>query len=195
MIAIEAIFVAMILLFGIVGMVRGWVRELIATASIIVALFILNSLVITPPGVSPETKVFILLPFISQLTRRPVTDPVTRLVVYLSVFGIVTFFGYYGPTAVRGVAPMRGIFQRARVGCQEALLGFLVGLINGYFIAGTIWYYLHETGYPLPPGIWSGTLSKTAEQMIKYLPENFLTGLTLYGIMAILLIFIFVAVT
>ncbi len=195
MIAIEAVFIALVLLFGIIGMSRGWVKELIATASIVVALFIINALVITPPGAPPETKVFILVPIIAQLTRRPATDPITQLVVQLSVFGIVTFFGYYGPTAARGVGPVRGLFQRARVGCQEALLGFIVGLINGYFIAGTIWYYLHNTGYPLPPGMWSGTLSKTAEQMVKYLPENLLKGLTLYGIMALLLIFIFVAVT
>ncbi len=195
MIAIEAVFIATIFLFGIIGMSRGWVRELIATASIALALFIINALVITPPGASPETKVFILVPIIAQLARRSATDPFTRLMVELSIFGIVTFFGYYGPTIVRGAGPVKGLFQKARVGCQEALLGFFIGLINGYLIAGTVWYYLHETGYPLPPGVWSGTLSKTAEQMVKYLPENFLRGLVLYGIMAILLLFIFVAVT
>lgn len=195
MIAIEAIFASFIFLFGIIGMSRGWIREMIATASIVVAIFIINSLVVTPPGAPPETKVFLLIPIIAQLTRRPVTDPFTQLVVNLSIFGIVVFFGYYGPTAVRAVGPVRGIIQRTRIGCQEALLGFLVGLINGYLIAGTIWYYLHQTGYPLPPGVWSGTLSETAKRLVSYLPENFFKGLTLYGIMALLLIFIFVAVT
>lgn len=195
MIAIEAIFAGFVFLFGIIGMSRGWIRELIATASVVVALFTINSLVITPPGASPETKVFILVPIIAQLTRRSVTDPITQLVVNLSVFGIVVFFGYYGPTAMRAIGPTKGIFQRARVGCQEALLGFLIGLINGYLIAGTIWYYLHQTGYPLPAGVWSGVLSETAKRMVGYLPQNFLKGITLYGIMIILLIFIFVAVT
>ncbi len=195
MIAIEAIFVALVFLFGIIGMSRGWMRELVATAGIILGLFIINTLVITPPGAPAETKIFILSYIVAQLTRRPFTDRITQLVVQLSVFGFVTFFSYYGPTALRGVGPVRGLFQRARVGCQEALLGFLVGLINGYLIAGTIWYYLHEAGYPLPPNVWSGELSATAQQMIKYLPENFLRGLTLYGIMAILLLFIFVAMT
>lgn len=195
MIAIEAIFVGFVFLFGIIGMSRGWMRELVATTSVMVAIFIINSLVVTPPGAPPETKVFILTPLIAQLSRRPVTDPLTQLVVNLSVFGIVVFFGYYGPTAIRAIGPTKGIIQRARVGCQEALLGFLVGLINGYLIAGTIWYYLHQAGYPLPPGMWSGTLSETARQMVNYLPQNFFKGLILYGIMAILLIFIFVAIT
>lgn len=195
MIAIEVIFIGLIFLFGIIGMTRGWMRELVATASIIVAIFIINNLVITPPGAPAETKVFILTHFIAQLYRRPATDPVIQLVVNLSVLGIVTFFGYYGPTAMRGVVQARGLIQRARVGCQEAILGFMVGLLNGYLIAGTIWYYLHQANYPLPPGMWSGPLSSTAEQMIKYLPANFFKGLVLYGIMAILLIFIFVAFT
>jgi uncharacterized membrane protein required for colicin V production len=196
MIAIEAVFISLIFLFGIIGMSRGWVRELIATAGIIVGLFIINSLAITPPGAPPETKIFILTYIVAQLTRRPFNDRITQLVVQLSVFGIVTFFSYYGPTAMRTVGPVKGLFQRARVGCQEALLGFLVGLINGYLIAGTIWYYLHLTDYPLPPGMWNKDLmSATAKQLINYLPENFLTGLTLYGIMAILLLFIFVAIT
>ncbi|RLC78492.1 MAG: hypothetical protein DRI61_09785 [Chloroflexi bacterium] len=191
MIAIEAIFVGLILLFGVIGLSRGWVREAIATAGILLGMFVLNALTLPAEG----GRVFILVSIVAGLTKRSPTDPRLVLLVKSITFGVITFFAYYGPTMVRGVAVTRQLLQRVRAGCQEAALGFIVGLLNGYLFAGNLWYFLHQAGYPLPPGLYSGQLSSTAEKLVGYLPPNFLHGLTLYGVFALLLLFIFVAVT
>lgn len=192
MIALEAVFIGLVVLFGFIGLTRGWVREAIATAGILLGMFVLNALTVQVQG---GRRVFILVPFIHNLAAQGVPLERVEFVVSLITFGVITFFGYYGPTMTRSLPGVRGILGRARVGCQEASLGFIVGIINGYLFAGNLWYFLHKAGYPLPPGMYSGQLSATAQKMVSYLPPNLLHGLTLYGLFAVLLLFIFVAVT
>jgi len=195
MIALEAVFAGLVLLFGFIGLTRGWVREAIATAGILLGMFVLNALTVQPPNTPEGTKVFILVPFIAGLTKRSVTDKYLELMVNVITFGVIAFFAYYGPTMARGAPVARRLLDRARVGCQEAALGFIVGVLNGYLFAGNLWFFLDKAGYPLPPGMYSGELSAMAQKLISYLPPKFLHGLTLYGVFAMLLLFIFVAVT
>ena len=66
-----------------------------------------------------------------------------------------------------------------------------LGLINGYFIAGSIWYYMHQANYPLayvtPP-----TDPNVAVTYMKYMPP------VLFGIpniyFAIIAAFVFVII-
>ncbi len=33
---------------------------------------------------------------------------------------------------------------------QDIILGVVIGAFNGYLIAGTIWFYMADAGYPFP---------------------------------------------
>jgi hypothetical protein len=77
---------------------------------------------------------------------------------------------------------------------QDILLGAFLGAINGYLIAGTIWFYMADGGYPftkiiVPP---SGDLAKVAESMLHYMPPKLLGIPGIY--FAVVVAFIFVIV-
>ena len=191
MLTIEAVFYALILLFGIIGMSRGWVREALATAGILLAMFILQTFgdkivgaMIGVAGIQEANRVKFF-----------------TFIVKASIFGFITFFAYYGPAMAR--PPTRlGFLQRAQLGIQETLLGFIFGLLNGYLIAGNLWFYLKETGYPLPPElfIWYNprekqALTEAGQRLARYLPPEFLKGMKLYGVFALFILFVIIALT
>jgi hypothetical protein len=54
---------------------------------------------------------------------------------------------------------------------QGTLLSAAIGLLNGYLIAGTLWYYQDVYGYPLQRFFDLDTnLTERAAQMVQYLP-------------------------
>lgn len=74
-------------------------------------------------------------------------------------------------------------------GYVSHVLGAFVGLINGYFITGTVWFYLHQYGYPF--GLIDGTqLSDTAQRLLDYLPPSIFGDHPAYllGLLIVLLI-------
>jgi len=190
MLTIEAVFYALILLFGIIGMSRGWVREALATTGILLAMFIMETfgdllvgVMMGVAGVKGGTQQANLFTFI----------------VKAFVFGFITFFAYYGPAMARPPARL-SFLQRAQLGFQETLLGFIFGLLNGYLIAGNLWSYLHQAGYPLPPSFFRAyadgqNLSETGRRLVELLPPRFLSGMTLYGVFALCILFVIIAIT
>ena len=199
MLSIEAVFYGFMLLFGLIGITRGWVRELVASAGIMLGIFILRTLVVpakTPTG--EEVKVFFLAKVLEPFTpsRNVVADKKTLLVIEILSFIIVVFFAYYGPTIVGFKARTGGVLQRMREGVPGVVLGFLVGMLNGYLIAGTLWYLVKEVGYDVVPAwVFSPQLSDTAKRIAEsWLPLKFLQGFRLYALFALVLLFVFVAV-
>jgi hypothetical protein len=136
MINANLFFVFFVLLFGFIGAMRGWVREIIVTASLIFGIFVLNWLKaflsgIVPPGSGSE---------------------MLRFLVSAAPFLIFAFFGYLGPAVVRGrFAPS----TRGRV--EEGILSFMVGCFNGYLISSTLAYLAWNAGIlgstPYPPNV------------------------------------------
>lgn len=160
MVSLIVVFWMYVILFAVIGAMRGWAREMLVSFAVILALFIISVM-----------ERFV--PFI-----RDVLAGNAQLLFWVRVLIVVAlvFFGYQTPNLQRLAAGNR--FARERL--QDILLGVFLGAVNGYFIAGTIWYYLHSAGYPFanvisaPP---AGTqVAETTARMMAIMPPDLLGG-------------------
>lgn len=129
MISLGTTFWLMVLLFGLMGALRGWTREVLVITSIVLALFTLNQF-------SPT--LFGVLGHPASVTLTP--EQWRQQFYFLStVLVLITFFGYQGPAVVgRGVVDR----LRPRDTVQEKILGLLAGAVNGYLVIGSLWSFL-----------------------------------------------------
>jgi hypothetical protein len=185
-IELAAVFWIFVLIFGIIGLMRGWTKEILVTASIILALFILEEL---------GNYVFDVMVTgdLAQIAADP-EAPLRRLVMLrASVLLIVTFFGYQGPTVMHFATRGRAT---ARPGdtLQEGLLGLMVGGVNGYLVIGTLWWYLQVHNYPFPWVIPPGTESLSI-QFVRFLPLQWMSqGPLLTVLLVVFFLFVIIAV-
>jgi uncharacterized membrane protein required for colicin V production len=166
---------SMIAMFGVVGFLRGWTKEIVATAGIILALFTswqFSSILIQPltQGASPE-QVFYL---------------------YTGLLLIITFFAYQTPSTAARMSEGR-LWASRREGLQERLLGSVIGAVNGYLVFGSIWYYLDVTQYPFAPYILPPSPGSASAAMVTSLPLIFLVQGNLLTILVVIL-FLFVII-
>lgn len=175
MTGLNAIFWMFVILFGIIGAMRGWAKELLVTFSTILAMFILNVI---------ETYV----PFVSQSLK---TNPETLFWLRMILLVGLVFFGYQSPNLQRLAASNR--FAREKL--QDYLLGFVLGAINAYLFIGTFWWFLAEAGYPwkfiIPPDP-NTTIGAASLDLLKRMPPVWLQPPTIF--FAIALAFAFVIV-
>ncbi len=129
MILLDAWFWIMIVIFGIIGMLRGWTKEVVASAGLVLSLFALNHFGGTLLGLARDD---------SNLVSIKME---TQFYIFSFVHLMFAFFSYQGPALVRQMS--RGRFgDKARGALEESLLGFVIGAINGYLIVGTLWSFL-----------------------------------------------------
>ncbi len=178
MVSLDVLFWVFVLLFGIVGLMRGWAKELLVTFSVILALFIITVL---------QTYV----PFITKLVMdaaKPGGDPQTVFWLRAGMLVVLSFFGYQTPNIPR----LAGSGRFARDRLQDSLLGLFLGAVNGYLVWGTLWYFLDQAHYPFP-GIVSPDLTQSAKALISFLPPNWLLGVpTIFFAIAIAFAFVLV---
>ena len=169
MITLTAVFWMLLAVFAVIGSMRGWAKELLVTFSVVLALFIVT--------VFEE-----YVPFVSSFMQEggPEREFATRALIVL----VVSFFGYQTPNIPR----LSEVLVRERF--QDTLLGFFIGLLNGYFILGTVFFYMHEFGYPydfiFPP------VTEEALNFINYLPPAWLGIPAVYFAVAVAFIFVVV---
>ncbi|MGB1250357.1 MAG: CvpA family protein [Candidatus Promineifilaceae bacterium] len=131
MISLEVVYWIFIIFFGLIGALRGWAKEITATAGLVLSLFaldyfgpqILNIVGLVDPTLFPNEA-------ISALYRR-------QFWVLTCVHLFITFWSYQGPTMGGG-----GRKLQRRDNVQDKLLGWIIGSLNGYFIIGTIYSFL-----------------------------------------------------
>ncbi|HQF71872.1 MAG TPA: CvpA family protein [Promineifilum sp.] len=128
MLSLNAAFWIMVLLFALVGAMRGWTKEIVVTSALILALFTLNQFFPTVFG------------FIGWDNNIVQTPEIRRWQFFIlsSFVLILAFFGYQGPSLARSRAERLA----RRDNLQDKLLGFLVGALNGWLIVGSIWSFL-----------------------------------------------------
>lgn len=158
MVSLVVIFWMYVLLFAVIGAMRGWARELLVSFSVVLALFITSVL---------ERYV----PFINTtLASIPSTLFWLRTLIVLAL----VFFGYQTPNIPR----LAGSNRFARERLQDILLGVFLGALNGYMISGTIWYYLNDAAYPFPnlisPPPPGTALFETTARMMALMPPELL---------------------
>lgn len=173
MMQLNALLFILIGLFGIIGYQRGWNKEVISLAAIVLALFTLNSF--------------------DNLLRETLlanTSSQTRFLVQAIIFAIIVFFGYQtraliGSDANRaqGAANRGGGFgfgsgrpEDGRDELQSRILGLLMGLLNGYLVWGSIWYLMHINNYPLDPYVRAPIPGTDSAALINALPLYILAG-------------------
>ncbi len=174
---IEILWITLTLVFGFVGMARGYPRELGVTTMALIGIWVLGQLV--QPGLKfLDSQVGAAVGV--RVTEGPNGDLI-QFLAHAAVFLLIVFASYAGETFSFPGKPRKG-----RIG---SLISFGNGLINGYLINGTIWYYLDRFGYPLQRwGLVQPQLSQTAQQMVKYLPPQVIERTVLMGIIAIMLL-------
>jgi len=130
MMSLSAVFWMMLIMFGIIGGFRGWAKEILVTFSMLLALFLL----------------FVLEKYVQGVRDALSLQPGGAQVVIRGALLLgLAYFGYQTP----GLPP-HFTSKLARDKLQDWMLGAVLGMINGYFIVGSVWYYMHLNNYPLP---------------------------------------------
>jgi hypothetical protein len=167
MMQLNALLFILIGLFGVIGYQRGWNKEVISLAAVVLALFTLNSF--------------------DNLLRETLlanTSPQTRFLTQAIIFALIVFFGYQtraliGADANRAQRAAGGYGGRPDDGrdeLQSRILGLLMGLVNGYFVWGSLWYLMHINGYPLAPHIRAPVPGSESAALVDALPLYVLAG-------------------
>lgn len=172
MISLTFAFWLLVLLFGLIGVFRGWAKELLVSFSVILALAF-NILIQT------------YVPGVNTLPPQNQTLFWIRSVLVLTL----VFFGY------QTVGLPRFATKAAREKLQDSLLGFVLGALNGYLIIGAVWYYMAEAQYPfsyiMPPD-QNTEMGKAALAMIPYLSPHLLGVPAIYFVAMLAFIFVLV---
>ncbi len=153
MVSIEGVFWMFVILFGIIGGMRGWAKEILVTFTMVLALFIQVIVETYVPGVRPALAT---------------QSGLSQFIIKGGLFAVLAFFGYQTPNL-----PGLSGKSLARDKLQDLMLGFILGMLNGYFLVGTLWSFMNTAGYPLtqisPPLPGSRDLAYLA-----YLPPELL---------------------
>jgi hypothetical protein len=166
----------MIALFAVIGAMRGSARELLVTFSAILSLFIISIFEHYVPVIGP------------LITQNASIQFWTRTIVFV----LLIIFGYQTPNLP--------IFNQEKSKpdaekVPDTLLGLFIGILNGYLIFGTLWYFLDQANYPfsfiLEPSS-ADPIGQAAIRMISFLPPQWLVPPLLYIVLAIFAVFIIV---
>lgn len=172
MITLQFAFWILVVMFSMIGAMRGWAKELLVTFSVLVGLFIIALLQRFAP---------------SALRSFLLSGSVTTFWIYSLIILFLAFFGYQTPTLARFAS---GRFVREKF--SDALLGFFLGALNGWLIVGSIWYFMALAKYPFTPNI---TPPPGDLVILNYLPPELLianNSATIYFAVAISFLFVLV---
>lgn len=173
MISLTVLFGLLVILFGVIGAMRGWAKELLVTSAVVLGLFV-NSILAT---YIPSYRV--------ALEAQPTATGFTIRSVLLLM---LAFFGYQTPK-IQALQP-----KLARERVEEMLLGLIMGLLNGYLIVGSLWFYLHQAGYGItslvvPP---DGPLAEQVTALMAYMPPELLPIPHIFFAVGVVFVFIIV---
>jgi uncharacterized membrane protein required for colicin V production len=158
MVSLVVVFWMYVILFAVIGAMRGWARELLVAFAVILALFITS----------------VLERFVPFISRTLATIPATLFWLRSIIIIALVFFGYQTPNIPRLAQQNR--FARDRL--QDILLGVFLGALNGYLIVGTLWYYMDAADYPFSNLISAptGNVLEVTNRMMAAMPPELLGG-------------------
>ncbi len=185
MVPLNTVFWGMVFFFGMIGAMRGWAKEIMVTFGILLALFVQQ--VVGQYVLGPQNPYLPMLLDAPPDILAPAVYDKTQFTICTIVLFVLTFFGYAGPTLAGRVGA-----SMARERLQDGLLGFFIGLLNGYMLFGTLWFYMDKNQYAfggiIPPvdGSTAWTVARN------YLLPLWLTAPILFVAIALALIFIII---
>lgn len=194
MLALTVAFWIMVFIFAMIGMLRGWAKEVVAMSAIILALFTINQF---------GSAFFTFLGWDNTFIPPP---EIRRYEFYImsGFLLLIAFFGFQGPALARTRVGDR---LTRRDNLQDKLLGFLVGGTNGWLVVGSIWAFLEyklaaasnwvryppEVPYPFDPTKISRPLPDMAP-IIDNLPIPVLTQSPFILPLLLIVIFLFILI-
>jgi uncharacterized membrane protein required for colicin V production len=172
MMSIVYVFWMYVVLFAVVGAMRGWAKELLVSFSVILAL-------------TTNHVLRRYIPIVSDLAENSTSLFWIRTMVVLTL----VYFGYQTVISIQRFAS-----KAARERLQDTLFGIFMGAINGYLIAGTVLFYLHQANYPFPNIVSAptGDVLTRVQVLMNWMPPHLLGEPMIY--FAVLIAFIFVIV-
>ena len=177
MIPVEYLWLALIVVFGVTGMVRGLWKELGVTTILLLSLFVLTF------GWE-QIGSRIVEAFPGELTGETI-----RAIYYIVPSFFVAFIAYEGITLEFPIRDVKGVFKGA--------LGLPGGLLNGYLIIGTIWDVVNDAGYfglEVQLGNTGATvaigdsLTSLNNTLVQYMPPSFINEYVMLLVGMILLV-------
>ena len=173
MMSVVYIFWMYVVLFALVGWMRGWAKELLVAFSVLLALALNH----------------VLRRYIPLAQNLPETDQ-SLFWVRTIILLVLVYFGYQTVISIPHLAA-KGRTEKL----QDTLFGAFLGGLNGYLVAGSILYYIHIADYPFQTVMSKPsdpTILQTVNQMMLYMPPQLLGEPGIY--FAIILAFVFVLV-
>ncbi|MEW5871367.1 MAG: hypothetical protein AB1894_18995 [Chloroflexota bacterium] len=175
MISLVIVFYMFVILFGFIGAMRGWAKEILVTFSVILALAFISVIELLLPMVGPFIQ----------------SNPSMQYWFRILTVVLMAFFGYQSPKFSR---LSKAAERRDRI--QDVMLGMFLGLVSGWFVIGTLWYYTHQADYPMlakyvVPA--QGDMAESMQRILKLLPPVWL-GKQPNIYIAVVLAFIFVII-
>jgi hypothetical protein len=174
MISLVVLFGMFVLLFAVIGAMRGWAKELLVTSAVVLGLF-LNAIL--------ENYIE---PYRTALATQPGS---TQFFIRAILLLLLALFGYQTPN-LRALQP-----KVVRERLEEIVLGLVMGALNGYLFVGSLWYYLHTSGYPTDLIIRPEEGSALATQindLVTYMPPAILGIPQIYFAVGVVFVFIIV---
>ncbi|MGB9594345.1 MAG: hypothetical protein ACPL7R_09455 [Anaerolineae bacterium] len=176
---IEVLWGSLVVVFGLIGLVRGFLKEVGVTTVLAFLLFLLTFF---------AKQIAQALDMLVTLVRISPPDGLqanlVRYGVYAGVIILTAFISYQGETLAFEGRPVPGPFG--------IFLNLIIGLWNGYLIIGSLWYYMHKLDYPISLfGLFQQPLSSGATVMVTLLPEALIPP---YGFLALAAFLIFMRV-
>ena len=176
MFSLDVLFYIFIFIFALIGAIRGWAKEVIATFSIFLGLYVITVLQTYVPAVK------------SYLDNSPISSQIGFKAI---VLGFVVFCGYQTPNLPMFIQNQR--FQRNKM--QDLILGLVIGAVNGFMLFGSLWSFVHDGNYPFPfifAPIAGTPAGDAALDLIRMLPPNWLVTPYIYFAIAISFMFVLV---
>jgi hypothetical protein len=176
MMSLPNVFWLLVIVFGVVGTFRGWAKEILVSFSLLLAIAI-------------DRLLFTYFPEVQLLLAPTGETNITQFMIRGSLVFLLAYFGYQSPN----LGAFMGKLAREKL--QDWLLGLVLGLLNGYLLVGTLWYYMHLANYPLAPYVLpppSPEIAATSAQYLNYMPPVLLGVPQIY--FAIIGAFVFVII-
>jgi uncharacterized membrane protein required for colicin V production len=173
MMSIVYVFWMYVILFSVIGAMRGWAKELLVSFSVILSLALIH----------------LLRRYVPLARDLADTDP-TLFWVQTIILLVLVYFGYQTVVSIPRLSS-----RAARERLEDTLFGAILGGVNGYLIAGSLLYFVNIADYPFEKIISKPTdpaILQSINTMMQYMPPQLLGEPGIY--FAIIIAFIFVLV-
>jgi hypothetical protein len=155
---VEVIFGIVAIFITLIGFARGYPKELGTTIIVLASIFVLSFV---------EERVLNLSGTIQEalLGGDAAATNLLLSLLFELIFIAVVFASYAGITL--------DFPGRPAPAPQGSLISLAVGLLNGYLVAGTLWYYQALFQYPLQAfGLVQLPLTARGTALVALLPQN-----------------------